>query len=469
MRGNSKQQQQQQQQHQSSDDLDDFDGDEPYHNMNGSKPNNLARRSNNTISNNTRKQQQQQSQQDDVDVTSGGLNAEQTAALAALFMAPGLDPEERISMFHVKDGTRVTGSKAPKRGDLTRWLNAHPGFLPDESEIMNLTLKNQQQQQQQQNNEQQRLRRKSSLKPIQDYAETSSLEDEELAMAASSSSSSSRQRQPPPNNNNNNNINNNNANNNKSQMMKGPPAPNQNVDLNAPLILFNKLTNKKLSGQKVPNWKVLAAFLDKNEQIYIDPTCNELVRAKYGGRANVPDIVKSRMINLGSSSSNKSNMNKQPPPPPSSQTTNSRSNTQTNSNSGNSNNRNSSKSNSNGAHHHIEPPQDPSGFNPFELQGLTELLAASGAGQFDMNNPLAGFMAAALAAQGQAGAFGAGPGMPPGAAAFNPFLMPPFGATGAAAATTPDLGFMAELLSKMPPGKRKDEFYRGLLEFILYL
>ena len=462
MRGNSKQQQQQ-----SSDDLDDLDGDEPYHNMNGSKPNNLARRSNNPISNNTRKQQQQQqqSQQDDIDVTSGGLNAEQTAALAALFMAPGLDPEERISMFHVKDGTRVTGSKAPKRGDLTRWLNAHPGFLPDESEIMNLTLKNQQQQQQQ-TNEQQRLRRKSSLKPIQDYAETSSLEDEELAMAASSSSSSSRQRQPPSNNSNNNN-----ANNNKSQMMKGPPAPNQNVDLNAPLILFNKLTNKKLSGQKVPNWKMLAAFLDKNEQIYIDPTCNELVRAKYGGRANVPDIVKSRMINLGSSSSNKSNMNKQPPPA-SSQTTNSRTNTQTNSNSGNnsssSNNRNSSKSNSNGAHHHIEPPQDPSGFNPFELQGLTELLAASGAGagQFDMNNPLAGFMAAALAAQGQAGAFGAGPGMPPGAG-FNSFLMPPFGATCAAAANTPDLGFMAELLSKMPPGKIKDEFRRGLLEIIL--
>ncbi len=115
-----------------------------------------------------------------------------------------------------------------------------------------------------------------------------------------------------------------------------------------------------------------------------------MVRAKYGGRANVPDIVKSRMINLGSSSSSKSNMNKQPPLA-SSQTTISRTNTQTNSNSGNSssNDRNLSKSN-------------------------------SGAG-------------------------------------FNPFLMPLLGATGAAAATTPDLGFMAELLSKMPPGKSKND------------
>ena len=167
----------------------------------------------------------------------------------------------------------------------------------------------------------------------------------------------------------------------------------------------------------------------------------------------------------------------------------SRSNTQINSNknststnnnrSSNSNNNSSKATNSNGAggvgggslqleqqQQQQQQQEDQPAFNPFELQGLSELLAASGAaaaaGQFDMNNPLAGFMAAALAAQGQAGgAFGAGSGLPPpppsaaaAAAAFNPFLMAPFGAhpPPGASSNTPDLSFMAELLSKMPPG-----------------
>ena len=108
----------------------------------------------------------------------------------------------------------------------------------------------------------------------------------------------------------------------------------------------------------------------------------------------------------------------------------------------NSNNSNSNKSNGGGSHQleqqqqQQQPDDQQPAFNPFELQGLNDLLAASG--QFDMNNPLAGFMAAALAAQGQAagGAFGAGTSA---AAAFNPFLMPPFGAPlppGAAASST---------------------------------
>ena len=108
---------------------------------------------------------------------------------------------------------------------------------------------------------------------------------------------------------------------------------------------------------------------------------------------------------------------------------NSSKNSTSNNNSGNrnSNNSNSHKSNGVGSHQLEQQQEDQPAFNPFELQGLNDLLAASG--QFDMNNPLAGFMAAALAAQGQAGgAFGAG--LPPSAAAaaFNPFLMPPFGA-----------------------------------------
>jgi hypothetical protein len=68
-------------------------------------------------------------------------DAATAAALAAMFMAPGMDPEERISVVNVENGQRLVGGKAPRRIDLPMWLISHPNYLPDESEIINLAIK----------------------------------------------------------------------------------------------------------------------------------------------------------------------------------------------------------------------------------------------------------------------------------------------------------------------------------------
>ena len=85
------------------------------------------------------------------------FNQVDLAALAALFLAPGNDPDERISVINVEDGTRLQGNKAPKRGELAMWLLSHPNYLPDEQEIINMTMQSANmaalmQQQQQQSN-----------------------------------------------------------------------------------------------------------------------------------------------------------------------------------------------------------------------------------------------------------------------------------------------------------------------------
>ena len=68
-------------------------------------------------------------------------DAATAAALAAMFMAPGMDPEERITVVNVENGQRLVGGKAPRRIDLPMWLISHPNYLPDESEIINLAIK----------------------------------------------------------------------------------------------------------------------------------------------------------------------------------------------------------------------------------------------------------------------------------------------------------------------------------------
>ena len=276
--------------------------------------------------------QQQQQHKDSSDTSNNPLEntmnaadaAATTAALAALFMTPGQDPDERITVFNVEDGTRLTGNKAPKRIDLPRWLLAHPNYLPDESEIINMTLKNSAALSQMHNNtnsnnnnasNDQRSRRKSIKQGVpqqHDYMETSSLEDDEQPVQSNNRHSS---KLPVASSSSNPGAK-------KTELnAKPPPSPSPTPSTssqsgansaNMPLILFNKLNNKKLSGQKVPNWKMLAAFLEKNEQIYIDPTCNELVRSKFG-RGNIPDIVKSRMISIASNKTKSSSSSQQQP------------------------------------------------------------------------------------------------------------------------------------------------------------
>ena len=407
---------------------------------------------------------------------SGAANSADASAaaaiqqLAALFMTPGQDPDERIPMINVEDGTRLVGNKAPKRGDLARWLMTHPNYLPDQSELISMTLKNQAalnnptSSSSSSSNERNMRRMSKSLK--QDYMETSSIDEEPLSPPP-----------PPPKSKqdqfgNQKQLNNNNQN--KNQQSSKPPqqqaATSSSFDPNAPLVLFNKVTNKRLNSQKVPMWKALPSFLEKNEQVYIDPTCNELVRAKFG-RNNLPEIVKSRMINVNKSNpSNKPNNNNN---------NNQSQQQQTRSNSNSSNISHSpppqsSKSNNNNNNQSRNKPSKPNNsqqqqqqqqqglFNPFspdsaaaaQLQGLTDLLSA--AGQVDLNNPLAGFMAAALAGQGGAGGLPFG-GLASGAP--NPFLMAPFGGMPGMPGANPLANpLLADLFKNMPPGFDMNSF-----------
>lgn len=177
---------------------------------------------------------------------------------------------------------------------------------------------------------------------------------------------------------------------------------------------------------KIPNWKSLCSFLEKNEHVFIDPCSNELIRSRYG--RNIPDIIRTRMIIASNKSTPNNSINtanvkqsvgKQLPkdiPNPSSiaskQLPTPVNNTKQNSY--------KSANNANSKATTMVPSQAPT-FNPFspnsaaQLQGLTELLASGAGTNIDFNNPLTSIMAAALQSQ---------PGAASGTA--NPFMLPPF-------------------------------------------
>jgi chromodomain-helicase-DNA-binding protein 7 len=187
------------------------------------------------------------------------LQSDSSAALAALFLAPGLNLNDRITVINIENGTRLTGNKAPKRAELPMWLMTHPNYLPDESEIVKLTTQRnaieQQQQQQQQEQQQQQPKPSKQFKPNNDnhYEE--------------------------------------------QQQQQNNYYPD--------IILFNKQNGKKITNARVPNWKSLCLFFEKNQHIYIDPSCNDVLKAKFG-RQPIPDIIKSRLI-LNSKNNNNNN------------------------------------------------------------------------------------------------------------------------------------------------------------------
>lgn len=369
------------------------------------------------------------------------MNPADLAALAALFLVPGQDPDERITVINMEDGTRLTGSKAPKRIDLPVWLLAHPNYLPDEQEIINMTLKNSTiaalQQQHYPSNE--NLSLKSKQKPgkqskheLMSHSPQSEDHNEEQDYSPSRppsrpASSNSSITQPSPSRSKANALNKQQLN--DSTSSKPPEQSSQ-------LILFNKVTKKRIHSEKIPPLKHLNSFLEKNEQICIDPSSNDLIRSKFG--KSIPDTVKARMIN-------KSNSNKPAPSPVSTPKSNGQ----------NSSQQNAKKPNPTSSTSKSNTSQQSQMFNPFspnsaaQLQGLTDLLGATGG--MDLNNPLTSFMAAL------AGQAGATPGLPgfgqaPG---FNPFLLPPFappGLTGPSAGSTPAFNELFKDLGNKIPG-----------------
>lgn len=46
--------------------------------------------------------------------------------------SPGqLDPDTRIPVINLEDGTRLVGEDAPKNKDLVEWLKLHPTYTVD--------------------------------------------------------------------------------------------------------------------------------------------------------------------------------------------------------------------------------------------------------------------------------------------------------------------------------------------------
>lgn len=210
-------------------------------------------------------------------------DAATAAALAAMFLAPGQDPEERITVVNVENGQRLTGSKAPRRADLPLWLISHPNYLPDESEIINLAIK-----QGQMNNPE--FQQQRSSKQTRDEKPTSKNlnENDEDSISPKSASRNHKQMEKRPLANNN------------RPMSPATSQPN-NTLLATQVILFNKKSGKKLPPQNLPTWKSLCGFLDRNQQVFIDPKSNDLIRQKFGSNGNVPSIIKSRQVNVNPS------------------------------------------------------------------------------------------------------------------------------------------------------------------------
>ncbi|XP_013394879.1 chromodomain-helicase-DNA-binding protein 8 isoform X2 [Lingula anatina] len=46
-----------------------------------------------------------------------------------------LDPEGRVPVVNIEDGSRLSGDEAPKRKDLEKWLRHHPGYMADDDEV----------------------------------------------------------------------------------------------------------------------------------------------------------------------------------------------------------------------------------------------------------------------------------------------------------------------------------------------
>lgn len=46
--------------------------------------------------------------------------------------SPGqLDPDTRVPVINLEDGTRLVGDEAPKNKDLVEWLKLHPAYTVD--------------------------------------------------------------------------------------------------------------------------------------------------------------------------------------------------------------------------------------------------------------------------------------------------------------------------------------------------
>ena len=377
--------------------------------------------------------------------------------MSMLFLGPNSNPDERVPVINVEDGTRLSGEEAPKRIDLADFLSQNKNFLPEQSDIFELAFGNRRSSKSIKQNHPSTPH--DALSFLQNFSQASNLNINNNSGSTSSSSMSGNKLSSSTNKVDQ-----------SSSRQATPAVANNGQNANEPNIFnvnyINKVTNKKFVPSKPPTWKNLANFFEKNIDIFIDPASNELVRTKYG--RNIPDVIKSRILpskptkpnNSSSSSTSTSNST-----PTQSNATNNKEklNNSNSSASNNNNNNNSSGKNANPQNKDKKqakntnptpsssnsalaaaqqqpqityPPLSP---NSAALAGLSELLMQQG-GFNPLTAGLPGFMAAA--------AQGGQMGLPFGGLGFNPFMMPPFGSSPFGSSPLED--FMKQFGSQKP-------------------
>lgn len=69
--------------------------------------------------------------QEDAEVTKAFEEDMETPPVRNIPSPGQLDPDTRIPVINLEDGTRLVGEDAPKNKDLIEWLKSHPTYTVD--------------------------------------------------------------------------------------------------------------------------------------------------------------------------------------------------------------------------------------------------------------------------------------------------------------------------------------------------
>ncbi|KAL5021350.1 hypothetical protein ScPMuIL_000505 [Solemya velum] len=130
-----------------------------------------------------------------------------------------LDPDARVSVINLEDGSILTGDKAPKKKNIERWLEENPGYIVDRPDIT----------------------------------------EEELAMESQELPEKRRGRRPRLD---------------PALLDYEKLSGEENVSV------INRLTGKKITGAKAPPLRYLAEWLEQNPMFDVDSKWADLVKAK---------------------------------------------------------------------------------------------------------------------------------------------------------------------------------------------
>nr|QVX32607.1 CHD6/7/8/9 [Platynereis dumerilii] len=134
-------------------------------------------------------------------------------------MPGALDPEGRVSVINLEDGSRLKGEKAPRRSELVAWLKEHPGYIVEHPEH----------------------------------------EEEEVAMELNKALEGSRRRR---------------------KVRLDPNAMDlDNLQGDENVTVINRETGKKITGAKAPPLRYLGEWLEKNPEYDVEAKWGSIVAA----------------------------------------------------------------------------------------------------------------------------------------------------------------------------------------------